>query len=163
MMKKQTLFLRIALIILSLAIVGMVGGLIPVAILIGIISDWSQFTYQWAYIGLALEIELTVIAFLFAVSQVWLILNQIEKRRVFTELTIKPIKRIKYASLFVFLLFVVGAPIAFFVAQAEDAPGIVLMDFLVALAGATMTVFSAVLQKLLSEAITFKKENELTV
>ncbi|GAK48165.1 putative membrane protein [Secundilactobacillus oryzae JCM 18671] len=160
-MKKESWFLKIALIILSLIVLVIMG--VFVRFIYVVFTDWREFTTAWAYLAMGLQIEALWAAFLYAVTQAWLILTRIERQEVFSAVTIRPLIRIKYASLFVCAVFLIGSPFFYFVAQAEDAPGLVLMGMLVAFASAAMTVFVAVLQKLLKQAIVLKSENDLTV
>lgn len=49
------------------------------------------------------------------------------------------------------------------VADADDAPGVVLIGMAITFAPIAIVVFAAVLQKLLKNAIDIKSENDLTV
>ncbi len=54
-------------------------------------------------------------------------------------------------------------PLFYLVAERDDAPGIILIGMIIIAASIVVAVFAAVLQKLLQQAINYKKENELTV
>lgn len=54
-------------------------------------------------------------------------------------------------------------PLFYLIAEADDAPGIILIGMLLIFAALVIAVFAAVLQKLLQEAIHIKSENDLTV
>ena len=54
-------------------------------------------------------------------------------------------------------------PIFYLIAEADDAPGIILIGMVIIFAALVIAVFAAVLQKLLQEAIDIKSENDLTV
>jgi hypothetical protein len=49
------------------------------------------------------------------------------------------------------------------VAERDDAPGIILIGLVIIFASMVIGVFAAVLQKLLTNAIEIKSENDLTV
>jgi hypothetical protein len=51
----------------------------------------------------------------------------------------------------------------YIIAEREDAPGIILIGLALTFAPLIISVFAAVLQKLLENAIDMKEENDLTV
>ena len=61
------------------------------------------------------------------------------------------------------ILYAAGMPILFQIADADDAPGLVLMGMVIVCAPIVIAVFAAVLQRLLQSAIAIKSENDLTV
>ena len=61
------------------------------------------------------------------------------------------------------VLYLAGMPILIQIADADDAPGAVGFGMLFAAAPVVVSVFAAVLQKLLQNAIDIKSENDLTV
>lgn len=54
-------------------------------------------------------------------------------------------------------------PFVYVVAEKDDAPGLILMGMVPVFASLVIAVFSAVLQRLLQEAIDIKSENDLVV
>jgi hypothetical protein len=56
-----------------------------------------------------------------------------------------------------------GMPLLYLMAEADDAPGIIVIGLVLIFASMVIGVFAAVLQKLLQEAIEIKAENDLTV
>ena len=60
-------------------------------------------------------------------------------------------------------LYVVVLPFVYLLAELDDAPGLILIDMVIIFAAMVITVFAAVLQRLLQEAIDIKTENDLTV
>ncbi|MFS8514724.1 MAG: DUF2975 domain-containing protein, partial [Planifilum fulgidum] len=61
------------------------------------------------------------------------------------------------------VLYVVSLPLFYYVAEKDDAPGMLLIGLLLAFAAMVVSVFAAVLQKLLKSAVEIKKENDLTI
>jgi hypothetical protein len=49
------------------------------------------------------------------------------------------------------------------VANKDDAPGVLALALVIIIASAAVSVFAAVLQRLLQNAIAIKTENDLTV
>jgi ABC-type nitrate/sulfonate/bicarbonate transport system permease component len=58
---------------------------------------------------------------------------------------------------------VLGMPLYYLVAGADDAPGIILIGLVIIFASIVIAVFAAVLEKLLKKAIDIKAENDLTI
>lgn len=54
-------------------------------------------------------------------------------------------------------------PFVYFLAEKDDAPGLIIIGFVPIFASIVIAVFAAVLQRLLQEAINIKSENDLTV
>jgi len=76
--------------------------------------------------------------------------------------TIK-LRRIKHCAVAIFVCHVLVLPLFYLYAQADDAPGVVIVGCVVPFASVVIAVFAAVLQKLLRHAIDIKTENELTI
>lgn len=60
-------------------------------------------------------------------------------------------------------VYVVMLPFIYFVARLDDAPGLIVLGMFVVFAAFVISVFAALLQKLLQVAIDIKTENDLTV
>lgn len=72
-------------------------------------------------------------------------------------------KKIKYSAIAISALHVLVLPLYYVFAQYDDAPGVIFVGLVVPFASMVITVFAAVLQKLLQEAIQIKSEHDLTV
>ena len=106
---------------------------------------------------------LTAIPFFFALYQAFKLLTYIDKKTAFSEVSVRALRYIKYCGITMSLLYASGMPIVFQIADADDAPGLVLFGTFFVAAPAVVAVFAAVLQKLLKNAIDIKSENDLTV
>lgn len=106
---------------------------------------------------------LIAIPFFFSIYQSFKLLNYIDKNIAFSELSVKALRKIKYAATVMSGLCMLGMPVVFLVAQWDDAPGLVIVGFLAACSPLVVSVFAAVLQKLVDSAIEIKSENDLTV
>lgn len=60
-------------------------------------------------------------------------------------------------------VYVVILPFVFFVAELDDAPGLIIVGGVPIFGSMVISIFAAVLQRLLQEAINIKSENDLTV
>ena len=105
----------------------------------------------------------SAIPFYFALYQAFKLLSYIDKNKAFSELSVKALKNIKYCAITISILYVLGMPLFYLMAERDDAPGIILIGLVIIFASMVIAVFAAVLQRLLQEAIDIKSENDLTV
>ena len=106
---------------------------------------------------------LTAIPFFIALYQAFKLLSYINKNTAFSASSVKALKYIKYCGITMSILYLAGMPIIIKIAEADDAPGAVLIGLAFALAPIVVAVFAAILQKLAQNAIDIKSENDLVV
>lgn len=87
----------------------------------------------------------------------------IDRNEAFSELSVRALKNIKYCAVAISILYVAGLPLLYLIAEADDAPGVILIGLVIIFASMVIAFFAAVLQRLLKEAIDIKSENDLTV
>lgn len=160
MKRVSTLFLKIAVILIGIPILALCIFLVPeianfAAELYPNISYMKYLVLIYFYI--------TTIPFYFALYQTFKLLSYIDKNKAFSELSVIALKSIKYCAITISILYVVGMPLFYLIAEKDDAPGIILIGLVLIFASMVIAVFAAVLQKLLKEAIDIKSENDLTV
>lgn len=105
----------------------------------------------------------SAIPFYFALYQAFKLLSYIDKNKAFSELSVIALKKIKYCAILICSIHVLGLPLFYFVADKDDAPGLIFVGTVIPFASMVITVFAAVLERLLQEAINIKSENDLTV
>lgn len=105
----------------------------------------------------------TAIPFFFALYQTFRLLSYIDRNKAFSELSVTALKNIRNCAITISILYVVGMPLFFLLAEIDDAPGVILIGMVIIFASMVDAVFAAVLQKLLQNAIDIKSENDLTV
>ena len=115
------------------------------------------------YDSILLGLYLPAIPFFFALYQAMKLLNLIEKKKAFSSLAVKAFRNIKYAAIIISGLFTLGMPYIFYVADKDDAPGVVALGLVTIFASFVIATFAAVLQKLIQNAVDIKSENDLTV
>lgn len=103
------------------------------------------------------------IPFFIGLWQALKLLALIDRKKAFSELSIKALKNIKYCALVIAALYVINVPLLFPIAQADDAPGLILVGMAFACAPIAVAVFATLLQRLLQDALAIKSENDLTV
>ncbi|KAA0749190.1 DUF2975 domain-containing protein [Bacillus sp. AY1-10] len=160
MKQGSTLFLKTAVILMGIPVLAMCIFLVPN------IGNFAAELYpKMAYIKYLVFINLyaTAIPYYFALYQTFKLLNYIGKNNAFSELSVKALKNIKYSALAISVLYVLGMPLFYLVAERDDAPGIIVIGMIIIFASMVIAVFAAVLQRLLKDAIDIKSENDLTV
>lgn len=107
---------------------------------------------------------LSAIPFFIALYQAFRLLGYIDKNAAFSPLSVRALTYIKYCGIAMSILYVAGLPLVVLpVAEADDAPGLVVLGMLIAAAPIVVAVFAAILQKLAQNAIAIKSENDLVV
>lgn len=105
----------------------------------------------------------SAIPFYFALYQAIKLLNYIDTNKVFSDLSVKALKNIKYAAISMSICYLIGMPLIYQISEVDDAPGLILFGLAFALAPNVMAAFAAVVQSVLQNAIDIKSENDLTV
>lgn len=160
MKQASTIFLKAVLFIMGSAVMAFCIFAIP-SISKGVGLEWPHLSYL--KYPILIGGYLTVIPFYFALYQAFKLLTYIDKNTAFSEVSVSALRYIKYCGIVMSVLYAAGMPIVFQVADADDAPGLILFGMLFTAAPIVVSVFAAVLQKLLRNAIDIKSENDLTV
>lgn len=106
---------------------------------------------------------LTAIPFFFGLSQGFRLLTLIDRGTAFSEDAVNALRHIKQAAFAMTGLYLIGMPIAFLIAQYDDAPGLIIMALALACSPSIVAIFAGVLEKLFRHAIELKSENDLIV
>ncbi len=154
MKQSSTIILRGAVLAISLVIIALCVWVLPMGLRSETVSGYRP---------IILGMYVTVIPFFIAVYHVWKLLAVIGRNNAFSQHSVKALDVIKYCAMTISILYAAGMPYVFIVAERDDAPGVILIGLIITAASAVVATFAAVLQKLLTSAITIKSENELTV
>lgn len=158
MKQYSTIFLKIAVFLIGIPVLALcIFGMIwlpknPIN------PDYAHILYP-----ILIGILMSVIPFFVALYQALRLLGYIDKNVAFSELSVKALKNIKYCAVTICTLYVIMMPLVYFVAEKDDAPGLIIIGMVPIFASLVIAVFAAVLQRLLKEAIDIKSENDLTV
>jgi hypothetical protein len=150
----STLILKIAVIVIGAAALAVAIFVLPA----GIMSD-NTGMYRPIFIGMYFP----AIPFFIALFEAFKLLNYIDRNQAFSELSVGALKSIKYCGIAISVMYAVGLPFVFQVADADDAPGAIAIGLVIIFASFVVAIFAGVLQKLLRNAIDIKSENDLTV
>ncbi len=156
----STFFLKAVVFLLGIAVLALCIFVVP-----GIAKFAAALYPDMAFMKYLVLIDLYAAAFpfYFALFQAFKLLSYIDQSKAFSELSVAALKNIKYCAITISLLYAVGMPMFYLMAQKDDAPGIILLGMVVIFASIVIAVFAAVLQRLLQEAIDIKAENDLIV
>lgn len=160
MKRGSTHFLRFTLFLIGMGVLALCIFALP--------SLWKGGSEEFpmasnAVFAIVIGIYATTIPFFFALWQTVKLLRYIDQNKAFSDLSVKALRNIKYCVMIVAVLYIGFVPLLFPIAQADDAPGLIIVGVGIALAPITVTVFTAILQRLLQNAIDIKSENDLTV
>lgn len=156
-MKQQTLFLKTAVVLMGLPILVLCIWRVPSLALKAI-----QYFPKTTLFAL-LIIYGAAIAFFIALYMALKLLSYIDQSIAFSGQSVKALKNIKFCAIIISSLYVIGMPLIYYVAEADDAPGLIIIGLVIIFASFVIAVFAAVLQKLLENAIAIKSENDLTI
>jgi hypothetical protein len=103
------------------------------------------------------------VPFFVALLQSLKLLGYIDAGEAFSNLSVAALKVIAWCGVAISVIFAASLPFFYHWAQRADAPGLIVMGTILSCAAFTVTVFAAVMQRLLRQAIDMKQENDLTV
>ena len=157
MKRGSTLVLRGVVIFIGLIVLALCLILLPQAIHAEFTK--SDFDYGPILIGMYVP----AIPFFYALYQTWKLLDYIDRNVAFSELSVKALRKVKFCGLAISGIYAAGLPYIFYVADRDDAPGVVAMALIIIGTSLVIATSAAVLQKLLENVLDIKSENDLTV
>ncbi|MEC1177379.1 DUF2975 domain-containing protein [Metasolibacillus meyeri] len=159
-MKKQTLFLKAALLILALPVLALCLIGFPMLVMNMTKNGWELASVMYGIVALLYG---TALAYFMALYQALKLLNFIDDHSAFSYDSVIALKKIKWSAFTITGLYVISMPLLYIVAEYDDAPGIILIGLVLGATALVVGVFAAVLQQLLTNAIDMKNENDLTI
>lgn len=154
MKRSSTIFLRIVIFFLGIAVLGFCIFVLP---------EGVRTTHWDGYRPALLGMYVSAIPFLIGLFQGLKLLHLIDKSKAFSHASIKSLQIIKYCGIFIGVMYGIALPYIYNLAQMDDAPGVMLIGLFFTFAPLFVAVIAAVLQRLLRNAIAMKSENDLTV
>ncbi|MET3548561.1 hypothetical protein ABID47_005191 [Paenibacillus favisporus] len=160
MKRVSTLFLKVAVFLIGMPILALCIFVVP-----GIANFAAELYPDHTYLKYLVFVDLyaSAVPFYLALYQSFRLLIYIDRNEAFSELSVRALKNIKYCAVAISILYVAGLPLLYLIAEADDAPGVILIGLVIIFASMVIAFFAAVLQRLLKEAIDIKSENDLTV
>lgn len=163
MKKGSTLLLKAAVILMGVPVAALAIILFLQIGTIAIAEALSGATLGYVILGILMMMYVSMIPYYAALVQTYKLLTYIDLNQAFSNLSVAALKKIKRYAFMIAGIYFIMSPLVFVVAQWDDAPGLVIVGMMPVFAAFTIGIFSAVLQRLLKEAIEMKLENELTV
>jgi hypothetical protein len=154
MKRGSTLILKIVIILIALGVLALCVFVLPTGIRSDEVGD---------YLPILMGMYVPAIPFFIALYQAIKLLNYIDRNKVFSEVSVKALKHIKYCAIAICVLYTAGMPYIFYVADKDDAPGVVAIGFVFIFASLVVAAAAAVFQRLLQNVLDIKSENDLTV
>lgn len=162
MKQSSTLFLKIAVFIIGTPVLALCIFWLP-----WIATKDAAAHPETAYLQYPFLIGayITVTPFFIALYQSLKLLSYIDQNKVFSELSVRALKYIKYCAITISTLIVVGIISGFILitGEGEDITGFISLGLMLTFASIVIAVFAAVLQRLLQKVIDIKSENDLIV
>lgn len=157
-MKRETFFLKLAVILLGIAVLALCIFVLP-----WIADDAIRYYPKLVYMPILIGMYGATIPFYYALFQAFKILSYIDNNNAFSDLAVNSLKKIKYSATIIGVIYGAEMPLFYIIGERDDAPGIILVGLVITSAAMVIAVFAGVLQKLLKNAIEIKNENDLTV
>lgn len=154
MKKSSTIFLKSTVILIATLVLFLCVCAIP-----RVVGSVDLSGYDPILLGLYIP----AIPFFFALYQAMRLLSYIDKNDALSRPSVDAFRNIKYCALVISGLFVAGMPYTFYIADKDDAPGVVAMGCIIIFASFVIATFANVLQKVIQNAVDIKSENDLTV
>lgn len=158
MKRGSTIFLKIAVFLIGTPALALCIFGLPWLANNPVNPDYAHILYP-----ILIIMYVSVIPFFVALYQAFRLLSYIDKNKAFSIISIRALKKIKYCAIIISTLYVVMMPFVYLVAEKDDAPGLIIIGMVPIFASMVIAVFSAVLQRLLQEAIDIKSENDLII
>lgn len=157
----STLILRLAIFAIGAIVLALCVFALP-AIWRAVPGEYPSYI-SYAFYAILAGLYVAAIPFFMALFQALNLLAYIDKNKAFSKLSVKALRKISYCGLAIAAVFTAMLPFMFVWAEADDAPGLILIGMAFVGASLTVAVFAAVMQRLLRQAIDLKNENDLTV
>ena len=156
MQRFSILSLRGSLLVLALATLAVSVLVLPRLLQAEVTGD---FDYGYILVGL----YVTAIPFLWALFRANQLLTLVARGSVFFDHTITHLRDIRRATLIIFAIYLIGTPYVFYLADKDDAPGLLALHLVLTIACFIIATLVGILQQLFAAAAEIKAENDLTV
>lgn len=144
------------------------GAMVLALCLFALPTIWKAVPVEYpndthVFYGILIAMYTAAIPFFIGLYQTMKLLHYIDKNKVFSEMSVRALKRIAYCGVTISVVYASVMPFFYIWTQREDAPGLMVIGMFLTATPLIIAVFTAVLQRLLREAIAIKSENDLTV
>ena len=156
----STVILRSAIAVIGLIVLAICAFALPPAWA----ASAEEFpSYSYVGYGVLTALYIAAIPFFIALVQAMKLLRYIDKNEAFSMSSVKALKIISHCGIAISVVFTAAIPFFYVWGDREDAPGLIVIGMFLIVAPITVSVFASVMQRLLSDVIRIKSENDLTV
>lgn len=148
MKKWASLFLKLSVIVCVLPVLLFCIRVLP-GIITGALDEYPEL--QWANYPMYFGFYLSGALCLYVFYQIFRLLRLVDKGQVKDSMTHGILKTIRWSSLSISLVYFVMSPVVYYVADHEDAPGILLIELIILFAWVAVASLSIILDSLLVE------------
>jgi len=158
--KVSTLFLKLSAIGMGGVALIICGLVLPV-----IYREWPKEFPDAAFLRYPFitALVLAAVFFFLTIREALKLLKNVDKNRALSKKSVRALRNIRYYAIAIGAMLMAVMPLVYFVAEKDDAPGLILFAMLFVIAPVVVGVFSGVLQCLIQSAVDIKSENDLTV
>lgn len=157
-MKAKTTFLKFILAGL-VAFILFLSFLLTMGLLFSI-NEHSVFPEQ---VLASISLYLSAIASLLIIYYMYRLLRLVDKDTAFSALSLFYVHVIFRLALMEFIVLVGTLPFVYFLADNDDAPGVMIIGLGILIIPLAVATFISIIEKLLKNAIELKLDNELTI
>ncbi len=133
------------------------------AICVFVLPAGIRTTNVWGYKPIIYGMYVAAVPFYVGLYQAIKLLNLIDQNKAFSKISVSILQIIKLCAFTISALYALGMPYIFYVADKDNAPGVVLIGCVIVGASFIIAVATAVFQSLTQNAVDLKSENDLTV
>lgn len=156
MKKVSTNFLRSIVVLIGAAVLGVCIFALPTVI-------YAELRGDFDYLPLLVGLYVPLVPFLVALRAALRLLSNIDKNEGFSQSSVEAFQRIKRSAFIISVVFACGMPYIFYLADMDDAPGLVALGLVIIGASVVIGTFAGIMQKMFQNAVDIKHENDLTV
>ncbi len=154
MQKGSTIFLK--------TVIGAVGLFVLFLCVYGLPVTISAFSWG-GYDPLLVGMYVPAIPFYIALGCGLRLLGHIDRDEVFSQPAVNSLRTIQWCGVAISGMYAAGMPYIFYVADKDDAPGVVAIALVIIFSSFVISVAAALFKQLLQRAVDLKVENDLTV
>ncbi len=159
MKRSSTIFLKIVILLIAVvALTGMIWE--PQTEGRNVNADQFSIYFRDPFLAYA---YLASIPFFVALYQAFKLLGYIEQNKVFSQISVRALRNIKYCAISLSGLIGLGLLFLRLFTISDDAAGFTALSILTIFASIVIATAAAVFQQLLQNAVDLKSENDLTI
>lgn len=127
-MKRETLFLKVVVFLLSVPILAICIFLLPM-----IAKDAADWELAYLLYPILIGMYASTLPFFLALYQAFRLLTFIDKNHAFSDLSVKALRNIKLCAIAISGTFLICMPFFYLLGELDDAPGVIVIGMFLTL------------------------------